>query len=203
MKSMSLLVYKPSLGRIEEISRDYQPNWMTAVSILDEDTFLGAENSYNIFTVHKNADATSDEERMRLEPVGSFHVGDLINRFRKGSLIMKLPDSETATLQTTLYCTVYGAIGVIASLPEAHFKFFATLQEYMSKTRGVGGFSHSEWRAFQNERKLEDAKNFVDGDLIEQFLDWPVDKQTQVANGMNLSVDAIVARIESISQALH
>jgi DNA damage-binding protein 1 len=203
MKSVSLLVYKPSVGRIEEISRDYQPNWMTAVSILDADTFLGAENSFNIFTVKKFGDAATDEERLRLEPVGAFHVGDLVNRFRQGSLIMKLPDAETPTLQTTLYCTVYGAIGVIASLPEEAFRFFWSLQECMSKVKGVGGFMHAEYRAFQSERKTEASKHFVDGDLIEQFLDWSVDKQTEIAVTMNVSVEAIVSKIEAISQALH
>jgi DNA damage-binding protein 1 len=42
--------------------------------------------------------------------------------------------------------------------------------------KGVGGLSHSEWRTFENERRsgagrAEDHRNFVDGDLIEQFLD--------------------------------
>ena len=36
-------------GSFEEIARDFSPNWMTSVEILDDDTFLGAENSYNIF----------------------------------------------------------------------------------------------------------------------------------------------------------
>lgn len=35
---------------IEEIARDYNPNWMTAVEVLDDDIFIGAENSFNLFT---------------------------------------------------------------------------------------------------------------------------------------------------------
>lgn len=42
--------------------------------------------------------------------------------------------------------------------------------------KGVGGLSHAEWRSFENERKVgtgrpEEQRCFVDGDLIEQFLD--------------------------------
>jgi DNA damage-binding protein 1 len=33
MKSISLLVYKPVDGVIEELARDYNPNWMTAVEV--------------------------------------------------------------------------------------------------------------------------------------------------------------------------
>ena len=36
---------------MEEIARDFNPNWMTAVEILDDETFIGAENHFNLFTV--------------------------------------------------------------------------------------------------------------------------------------------------------
>jgi DNA damage-binding protein 1 len=36
------------------MARDYNPNWMTAVEILDDDTFLGAENSFNLFVCQKD-----------------------------------------------------------------------------------------------------------------------------------------------------
>ena len=41
-------------GTFEEIARDYSPNWMTAVEVLDDDTFLGAENSSNIFICQRD-----------------------------------------------------------------------------------------------------------------------------------------------------
>lgn len=41
-------------GSFEEIARDHSPNWMTAVEILDDDTFLGAENSFNLFVCQKD-----------------------------------------------------------------------------------------------------------------------------------------------------
>jgi DNA damage-binding protein 1 len=70
MKSMSLLVYKPVERVLEEIARDYNANWMTAVDMLDDDVFIGAESSFNLFTVRKNGDAATDEERRRLETCG-------------------------------------------------------------------------------------------------------------------------------------
>ncbi len=48
-------------------ARDYNTNWITASAILDEDTYLGAENSFNLFTLAKNSDAAADEERNHLE----------------------------------------------------------------------------------------------------------------------------------------
>jgi hypothetical protein len=37
--------------------------------------------------VRKNPDATTDEERSRLETVGRFHTGVFINRITQGSLV--------------------------------------------------------------------------------------------------------------------
>lgn len=67
MRSISLLVYKAEEGVFESRAKDFNIAWMTAVEILDDDTYLGAENNYNLFTLRKNSDAASDEDRSRLE----------------------------------------------------------------------------------------------------------------------------------------
>jgi len=52
---------------LETRACDFRSNWMTAVEALDADTYLGAENSYNLFALRKNSDAAADEDRSRLE----------------------------------------------------------------------------------------------------------------------------------------
>lgn len=47
-------------------SRDFVTNWMTACEIVEKNAFLGAENSYNLFTVKHDNSATTVEEQMRL-----------------------------------------------------------------------------------------------------------------------------------------
>lgn len=54
MRSITLLQYKQMEGSFEEIARDYEPNYMTAIEILDDDNFLGAENSCNLFVGQKD-----------------------------------------------------------------------------------------------------------------------------------------------------
>ena len=36
--------YDPKLKRVTEIARDHNANYMTAISVLNDDVFLGAEN---------------------------------------------------------------------------------------------------------------------------------------------------------------
>jgi len=117
---------------------------------------------------------------------------------------MKLPENEGMNLPTMLYATVNGVIGVIASLDEENYRFFAKLQEKISKViKGVGGFSHEQWRSFSNERKTVTAKNFIDGDLIESFLELKHDKMQEVVKGLDVSVEELTKRIETLQQALH
>ncbi|KAG0427923.1 hypothetical protein HPB47_025067, partial [Ixodes persulcatus] len=124
MRSMSLLAYKPLEGSFEEIARDYQTNWMCAVEILDDDTFLGAESTTNLFVCQKD-------------------------------------------------------------------RLFT-------------------WRSFSTERKTEQAQGFIDGDLIESFLDLSRDKMQEVLQGIQMddgsgmkrdaTVDDLIKIIEELSR---
>eukprot|EP00250_Pteridium_aquilinum_P005894 c15914_g1_i1 orf=464-3730(-) len=201
MKSISLLIYKPEEGAIEERARDFNANWMSAVEILDDDIYLGAENSFNLFTVRKNSDAASDEERGKLEVVGEYHLGEFVNRFRHGSLVMRLPDSEASQIPTVIFGTVNGVIGVIASLPQEQYIFLHKLQQNLVKViKGVGGLSHEQWRSFSNERKTVDAKNFLDGDLIESFLDLNRSRMEEISKAMGVSVEELCKRVEELTR---
>ncbi|KXJ10807.1 DNA damage-binding protein 1a [Exaiptasia diaphana] len=84
MRSITLLLYVPMEGSLQEIAHDFSPKWMTAIEILDDDTFLGAENSFNLFTCQKNSGAATDEERLYLQDTGLYHLGEFINVFRHG-----------------------------------------------------------------------------------------------------------------------
>eukprot|EP01018_Ginkgo_biloba_P031082 Gb_27300 [translate_table: standard] len=201
MKSISLLIYKHEEGAIEERARDYNANWMTAVEILDDDIYLGAENNFNLFTVRKNSDAATDEERGRLEVVGEYHLGEFVNRFRHGSLVMRLPDSEASQIPTVIFGTVNGVIGVIASLPQDQYQFLEKLQLNLNKViKGVGGLSHEQWRSFSSERKTTDAKNFLDGDLIESFLDLNRNRMEEIAAAMNVPIEELCKRVEELTR---
>ncbi|GAB5037075.1 dna damage-binding protein 1a-like [Nannochloropsis oceanica] len=188
---------------------------MTAVDMLDDDTFLGAEDHYNLFTVRKNSEAPSDEERYRLQTVGQYHLGEFVNKFVRGSLVVQPREGEkeggTSSIEkaekdgqiegastpskagggkeggrergvssTTaggsgtglLFGTQQGMVGSILPLSEEDYRFFRALTKAINKVvKGVGGFSHDEYRRFLTEKTVSDAHSFIDGDLIESFLD--------------------------------
>jgi len=202
MKSLSLYRCDLVAGTIEELARDYNSHWMTSVAFLDDDTYLGAENSHNLFVARKNADAATDDDRGRLEVVGEFHLGEFVNRFRRGSLAMQVAEVGTAPLPTLLFGTVNGVLGLIASLPQEDYNLLLKVQQQLTKViKGVGGFTHKDWRAFSNDRKTCDATHVLDGDLIESFLSLTSAQMTQVCDGLpGTTVEELTKRIEDLAR---
>uniref|UniRef100_A0A8B9ZBU8 DNA damage-binding protein 1 n=1 Tax=Buteo japonicus TaxID=224669 RepID=A0A8B9ZBU8_9AVES len=184
MRSVLLLAYKPMEGNFEEIARDFNPNWMSAVEILDDDNFLGAENAFNLFVCQKDSAATTDEERQHLQEVGLSHLGEFVNVFCHGSLVMQnLGETSTPTQGSVLFGTVNGMIGLVTSLSESWYNLLLDMQNRLNKViKSVGKIE-----SFHTERKTEPATGFIDGDLIESFLDISRPKMQEVV--ANLQID--------------
>ncbi|KAK8512973.1 hypothetical protein V6N13_090284 [Hibiscus sabdariffa] len=94
-----------------------------------------------------NSERTTDVERGWLEMAGEYYLGEFVNRFRHGSLVMRSPDSDVVQIPTVIFGTVNGVIGVVASLLHEQFIFLEKLQSSLRKViKGVGGLSHEQWR---------------------------------------------------------
>jgi DNA damage-binding protein 1 len=124
----------------------------------------------------------------------------------RGSLVMRLPDSDHADIPTLLFGTVNGVIGVLASLPQDQFEFLRGLQKALNKVvSGVGGLSHEQWRSFHNEHRgrTSEARNYVDGDLVESFLDLRREKALEVAALVSTPLDELTERVEELVRLTH
>ena len=195
MRSVTLLAYKSMEGSFEEIAQDFNPNWMSAIEILDDDTFIGAENSYNLFTCQKDSAAATDEDRQHLQEIGLFHLGEFVNVFRHGSLVMQNLGESTMATQggSVLFGTVNGTVGLVTQFPPEHYNFLKEIQDRLAKViRSVGKIEHGFWRSFHTERKTEQTTGFLDGDLIEAFLDLSRDKMLEVCQGLQVRDSCMV-----------
>ncbi|KAL1501062.1 hypothetical protein ABEB36_006460 [Hypothenemus hampei] len=202
MRSMTLLQYKTMEGSFEEIARDYNPIWTTAVEFLDDDIYLGAENCFNMYVCQKDSAATTDEERSQMHQVGHFHVGDIINVFRHGSLVMQnIGETSTPTRGCVLFGTVGGAIGLVTQISQEFYESLRDLQNKLASTiKSVGRISHQFWRAFNTDIKTENSEGFIDGDLIESFLDLSPEKMKEVADGLGVTVEHLIKTVEDLTR---
>lgn len=51
----------------------------------------------------------------------------------------------------------------------------------------MGKIEHSFWRCFNTDIKSEPCEGFIDGDLVESFLDLSQDKMKEVVAGVQVS----------------
>lgn len=228
MRSISLVQYYPQHETLEEVARDFNSNWTTAIEMLTDDVYLGGESWNNLFVLRRNTKAQSEEVRCRLDTVGEFHLGEMCNKFKSGSLVMPQtsssasntgvgggrnlrrsltspkkasqdsgkPSAAQAAMRSqrpvvvigsqTLFGTVDGTLGVILGLDGPTSAFFAALERSMDRViQPVGGFSHQQFRAFNAEHRVHPRHGFVDGDLVESFLDLDRRTMEMVVQQMN------------------
>ncbi|GMH89221.1 hypothetical protein TrVE_jg3149 [Triparma verrucosa] len=190
MRSICVLEYNE--GALKEVARDYNANWMTDVEIIDDNMYLGSEISSNLFTLKRNSKATADEEKSRLEVFGEFHLGQTVNKFEKGRLG---GSGEVGTGKAgkgaeegldVLFGTIDGMLGCIHSLNEIDMAFFSSLQSALSKvSTPLGNLRWEDFRSWCSERSERKTTRFIDGDLVESFLDLPKEMQLSVIEEMN------------------
>ena len=74
-------------------------------------------------------------------------------------------------------------------MPKPFFDFLHEIQTKLNKViKSVGKIDHEFWRSFATERKTEASVGFIDGDLIESYLDLSRDKMQEVANNVDVSL---------------
>lgn len=228
MRSISLVQYYPQHQSLEEIARDFNVNWTTAVEMLTDSVFLGAENWNNLFCLRRNGTSPSEEVRCRLDTIGEYHLGEMCNKFMSGSLVMPVSTSANTSNKSspgrglpatpskrnekfsptgksgstivrtrrpvvvtgsqTLFGTASGTLGVVLGMDTRTAAFFSTLERAMANPeviRPIGDFFHSQYRACHAERRIHPAHGFVDGDLVESFLDLDRGTMERVVAEMN------------------
>lgn len=208
MRSLQLLLLKSEDGtakRLELRARDYDPAQLTACKILDENVYMAADTSMNLLTMRK-IDAATDEERVRLEHCGSFHLGQFVNAIHQGSLVMK-QEERTRNIPTFLAAGVEGSVIFIAALPKADFQKLESLQRALHGViNGVGGLDHIHWRSpFSAFRTSNRPFGFIDGDCLEAILDASETVKENVRTAMlsedpDLDFDELLDIVEDLSR---
>lgn len=78
--------------------------------------------------------------------------------------------------------------GLVVQLSQELYDFLHQLEERLTHTiKSVGKIPHAFWRSFNTDIKTEPAEGFIDGDLIESFLDLNRDMQQETVQGLQVS----------------
>ncbi|KAF7731208.1 DNA damage-binding protein 1a [Apophysomyces ossiformis] len=208
MQSMALLKMDDSSEpKMKVVAADFEVNWMTAVKMIEDDIFVGAEMFCNLFTL-KRVPAVAGEEMTKLQSEGEYHLGDSVNRFQSGSLADDISESNEERLvqNSFLYVTVNGAIGVVASLTEKQYEMLSKIQSNIKDVLpATGDLHHDDWRTFNNLMRTRKTRNFIDGDLVEKFLYLKAEDKQRVIRGdkrnnpLNYTMEEVQSIVEDFS----
>ena len=70
------------------------------------------------------------------------------------------------------------------------YRFLRDLEGRVAdRTRNCMRIEHSQYRAFQTEKRSEKACGFVDGDLVESVLDLPRETVSSIVQGLKLPAE--------------
>ncbi|KAM0258586.1 hypothetical protein ACHAQJ_003757 [Trichoderma viride] len=201
MQSLTLVEFTPAQdgkkAKLEEKARHYQQAWTTSISALDDSRWLEADAQGNVIVLRQNLEAPTEQDRSQLEIISELNIGEQINRIRKLQVApsenaIVIPKAFLGSIEGTLY--LYGDIA--PKYQDLLMTFQSRLQEYISTP---GNLSFDLWRAFRNQnREGEGPYRFVDGEMIERFLDLDESKQELVCEGLGPSVEDMRNLIEEL-----
>lgn len=83
------------------------------------------------------------------------------------SEVLRLVNSKAGCLKPN-----FVLIGLVTQLSPPLFEFLHQLEDKLGEViKAVGKIDHKFWRSFNTDTKCEPSESFIDGDLIESFLD--------------------------------
>ncbi|KAG1460698.1 hypothetical protein G6F56_005890 [Rhizopus delemar] len=154
---------------------DNEQVWITAVKFVSESVIIGADDRKNIFTMSKPSERSS-RGISKLEIKGGYHIGSLINRFRKGILrdvgsIPECPNTISKYQSAFTFATANGSIGTVKTINAESFEFFQDIQKSILEViPNRGNLDHSIWRSFAPKFPTTRAEtNYLDGDILKLY----------------------------------
>jgi len=86
--------------------------------------------------------------------------------------------------------SVSGYIGLLLQLTPNLYQLLMSLQLVLADyIPSVGKIEHGAWRSFESDGRSEVSCGFVDGDLIETYLDLPKTVQKELINDLRVSLN--------------
>ena len=84
-------------------------------------------------------------------------------------------------------------LGLIGQLKQETFKILDKLQQKMASCiKSVGNIEHEVYRAFYQEHRTKPMAGFIDGDLVEKFIDLPRTQMNDMIQGMKVAKDNLL-----------
>jgi DNA damage-binding protein 1 len=221
MKSVSLVEYIPGRGgmpdKLNEVSRHMEAIWTTSVAHIEEHSYLESDHYGNLLVLQRNVDGVTVEDRKRLDMTSEINLGEQVNKIVRfkvdtSATAMVIPKAFLATVSANLQnpdshtltnpLQTEGSIYLFSTISASSQDLLMRLQERMSSAvRTLGELEFTSYRSFKSDAVEHDAPyRFVDGELVERFLDLDEAGQEEVCRGLGPSVEDVRNLVEELKR---
>jgi len=191
MKSVSVIEYNSTTNTLIELARHFQTAWATAVALVDQNTYLEADAEGNLMVLSQDVTSEMKEDRRRLRITSEMLLGEMVNRIRpivNSNAPSSAGDATALVTPRAFLATVEGSIYLFATIAPAMQNLLMELQRAIAKyVQSPGDVPFMKYRAFRSTvREEEEPMRFVDGELVERFLDVSEGVQEDIVKEMQV-----------------
>ncbi|KAF2972925.1 hypothetical protein GQX73_g575 [Xylaria multiplex] len=203
MKSMSLVEFTPAADgqppKLTEVARHYQSFWATALCHVDEDAWLESDTQGNLMVLRKNTAGVTVEDKRRMEVTSEINLGEMVNKMRK----VTVDASDNAIIIPRAFVgTVEGGVYLFGMISPRYQDLLMRFQNKLADiVETTGTIEFSRYRSFRNEERESDGPfRFVDGELLERFLDLDENQQEVICEGLGPNAEAMRNLVEELKR---
>ncbi|KAF2800100.1 hypothetical protein K505DRAFT_370506 [Melanomma pulvis-pyrius CBS 109.77] len=182
---------------ITEVARHFQTTWATAIAEVDENTYLEGDAEGNLIVLYRDPNGVTDDDKRRLNVSSEIQLGEMVNRIRS---IDVATAPEAVVVPRAFIATVEGSLHLFGLIAPDYQNLLMTLQSNLAElVTTPGNVPFAKYRAFKNQvREAEEPYRFVDGDLVEHFLDMSDEVQTKAVEGLGVDVESMKVMVEGL-----
>ena len=221
-RSIVLYSYDANNDKLNEICRDYNLTWVYSISQYKNNSLFISDIDGNIISLEKNIHPKSDQENFKFERRAYFNLSERINSMvmttvknqklfllscdnNKYDIIPEenIDDNIPEEVKVTYYGTMEGSIGIIISLKKDVFDFLKGLEcAIVKRMKNFGSFDYDKWRSFKDGFNIKKSTGFVEGNIVEDFLNYDEALKNEIIRQVNFPWDKSLSDVVNIIETL-
>lgn len=205
MKSVSLVEYRKGAAgtpdSLSEVARHFETLWGTAIANVADNTYLESDAEGNLVVLQHDINGFSAEDKRRLRVTSEMLLGEMVNRIRR---IDVTPTPGAIVIPRAFLATVEGSIYLFALIAPGKQDLLIRMQGKMADmVKSPGDVPFAKYRGFRSQVRdmgEEGPSRFVDGELIERFLDCDEAVQKEVIKDLpgGLELEEMRGMVEAL-----
>ena len=193
-KSIGIYCFNIKDNKFAELYRDNSNTWVLNTIQIKDDMFYISDIEGNIVSLKRN-NSLEDDDILKLERIAYFNIGEKINsmiltKIKNKDLLSITPKNNNfqndEKINIIFFVTLEGTLGQIIQINKETYMFLKALQDFLIKrNENIGGFDYNNWKMFRYGIINKTAQGYIEGDIIEKFLNNDDKIKKQILKELN------------------